>query len=142
MRRADPGYTILEITVVLTVLAILASFAAPQYAALRNSVAVRSATTDLVQSLVAARQSALAARQNTSAVFDTSRAVVVIRSSRQTLFRHNLALTYGVRLGSNRDSMVYDSRGFGYGATNLSLTVSRGSAADTIVISRLGRVRW
>ena len=142
MSRQTAGYSILELTVVLAVLAILAAFAAPRYAALRDSVAVRSARTDLVQSILAARQNALATRQNTAAVVDTSSGWVLVRSSGQTLFRHDLTLSYGVRLGSNRDSMVYDARGLGYGATNLSIIVRRGSVVDTIVISRLGRLRW
>src|SRR5579862_9053618 len=115
------GYSILEVTVVLGLLAILASFAAPRYDAWRDATAVRAATTDLVQSLVLARRTALATRQNTSTVFDTVGGWVVVRASRQSILRHDLTVTYGVQLGSNRDSLVYDGRGLGYGAANLSI---------------------
>jgi hypothetical protein len=37
--------------------------------------------------------------------------------------------------------MVYDPRGLGFGAANLSLVLSRGDAADTLTVSRLGRVK-
>ena len=45
-------------------------------------------------------------------------------------------------VATNRDSMVYDARGIGYGASNLSVVIRRGRAVDTVVVSRLGRVRW
>jgi|SRR5579859_5862058 len=136
------GYTVLELTVVLGLLAILASFAAPRYGAWRDATAVRSATADLVQALVLARRTALATRQNAAAVFDTGGGWVIVRASKQSILRHDLTASYGVRLGSNRDSMVYDARGLGYGAANLSLTIKRGASVDTVVISRLGRLRW
>lgn len=142
MVRRAPGHSLMELMVVLAVFAVLAALIAPRYGAFRDSVAVRAATTDLVQSLVLARRSALATRQSTAAVLDTSSGWVVIRSSGQTMTRHDLMTSYGVRLGSNRDSLVYDARGFGYGASNLTITVRRGSAVDSVVISRLGRLRW
>lgn len=141
LRRAQ-GFTVMELTVVLAVVALLAALTAPHYAALRDSIAVRSATTDLVQSLALARRTALATHQNTSAVFDTAGGRVLIRSAGQALTGHNLTASYGILLGTDRDSLVYDPRGFGYGASNLTLTVRRGNAVDSVVVSRLGRLRW
>jgi hypothetical protein len=46
-----------------------------------------------------------------------------------------------VRLSTSRDSIAFDVRGLGYGAANLTLVARRGSAAETLVVSRLGRVR-
>jgi hypothetical protein len=48
----------------------------------------------------------------------------------------------GVRLHATRDSMAYGANGLGVGAANLRLVLSRGARADTITISRLGRVQW
>jgi hypothetical protein len=48
---------------------------------------------------------------------------------------------YGVRVTASRDSMAYDARGLGYGAANLSVVVHRGRVAETVYVSRLGRVR-
>jgi hypothetical protein len=37
--------------------------------------------------------------------------------------------------------VAYSATGLGFGASNASLVVSRGAAADTVSISRTGRVR-
>jgi len=37
--------------------------------------------------------------------------------------------------------MAYAPNGLGYGASNLTVVLRRGSAAETIFVSRLGRVR-
>jgi hypothetical protein len=47
-----------------------------------------------------------------------------------------------VSLSTSRDSLAFDVRGLGYGAANLTLVARRGAAADTLVVSRLGRVRY
>ena len=48
---------------------------------------------------------------------------------------------HGVTLSATRDSMAYAPNGLGYGASNLSIIVRRGAVTDTVVVSRLGRVR-
>jgi len=37
--------------------------------------------------------------------------------------------------------MAYAASGLGYGASNLRVIVRRGASADTITVSRLGRVK-
>ena len=48
---------------------------------------------------------------------------------------------FGVTLASSRDSLAYSATGLGYGVTNASLVVRRGLAAETVSVSRTGRVR-
>ena len=60
----------------------------------------------------------------------------------RSLLRRPLRAVYGIVLASNRDSAVYDPRGLGYGVTNLTVIVRRGTMVDTLTMSRLGRVRW
>jgi hypothetical protein len=40
-----------------------------------------------------------------------------------------------------RDSIAFYPSGLGYGAANTRLIVSRGAAAETVTVSRAGRVR-
>jgi hypothetical protein len=77
-----------------------------------------------------------------SVVLDTAGGTLELRARGQPVFRRSLRTTYGVTLGSNRDSAVYDPRGLGYGLSNLSVTVRRGAVVDTVTMSRMGRVRW
>lgn len=139
MRRA---FTLLELSVVLTIGGLLLALAAPRFAALRDTHAVRAAMTDLGASFSLARASAIARRTTVAVVFDTVTGVVHVRSRAESLRESALRSSYGVSLGSNRDSAVYDPRGIGYGLSNLTVTVRRGIFVDTLTMSRLGRVRW
>jgi hypothetical protein len=38
--------------------------------------------------------------------------------------------------------MAFDPHGLGVGVANLSLIIRRGRAADTVFLSRLGRIRY
>ena len=140
MRRS--AFTLLEATVVLTVAAVLLAIVAPRFAAARDSAAVRSAMSDLSAAFSLARQAAMTRRTLVAVVLDTARDVVEVRAADERIVRRELGAAYGIVLGSNRDSAVYDARGFGYGASNLSITARRGKIVDTLSMSRLGRTRW
>jgi prepilin-type N-terminal cleavage/methylation domain-containing protein len=140
MRRV--GFTLLEITVVLTLSAVLLALAVPRLSSLRDRSAVRAAADDVGGSFAAARAAAIARRAAVAIVLDTAAASVLVRAGGQVLARRALRAIYGVGLSSNRDSAVYDARGLGYGVTNLTVVVRRGAIVDTLTMSRLGRVRW
>jgi prepilin-type N-terminal cleavage/methylation domain-containing protein len=140
MRRV--GFTLLELLVVLLVMGVLLGLALPRVSALRDRSAVRSAMSELGASFSTARGAAIAQRASVAVVLDTAAGAVEVRSSGQRLLRRPLRSIYGVLLASNRDSAVYDSRGLGYGVTNLTVVVRRGGVVDTLTMSRLGRVRW
>ena len=139
MRRA---FTLLELTIVVVLLGLLMALAVPKFAALRDRASVRAAMADLGALFSVARQSAITERAMVSVRFDTAAGSVEIRRSGRVIVRRALRTTYGISLGSNRDSTVYDSRGFGYGVSNITVTIRRGSIIDTLTMSRLGRVRW
>ena len=72
---------------------------------------------------------------------DTARGELDLRAHGRLLAVHALGHAHGVTLAGSRDSLAFDVRGLGYGASNLTLVVRRGRAAETLVVSRLGRVR-
>lgn len=140
MRRF--AFTLLELVVVLTLVGLLMGLAAPRFSAMRDGASVRAAVADLAADFSIARQSAITRRIAVAVVLDTTAGTVELRSSAGSISRRQLRALYGIVLRSNRDSTVYDSRGIGYGVSNLTVTVRRGSIVDTLTMSRLGRLRW
>lgn len=138
-RRA---FTLLETTVVLAIAGILLALAVPRFRELHDVSAVRGAMAELGGQFELARQTAVARRTAAAVVLDTAAGTVEVRSGGIRLSRRRLKDIYGIVLASNRDSAVYDARGFGFGVTNLTLTVRRARFVDTLTMSRLGRIKW
>lgn len=136
------GFTLLELTVVVAIVGLMLGLAMPRFTSLRDSWSVRSAMGELGAAFSLARQTAIARRAPVAVVLDTARGVVQVRGSAGSVRRISLAGSYGVSLGSTRDSAVYDPKGLGFGLSNLTVTVRRGGLVDTLTMSRLGRVRW
>ena len=136
------GMTQLELIVVLIVGGVLTALAVPRLVNLRDASSVRAAMTDVGAAFATARQAAVTRRTSVAVVFDTGAGVLRVSSAGETILRRSLRASYSVSIGANRDSAVYDARGLGFGVTNLSLTVRRGSFVDTLTMSRLGRTVW
>jgi prepilin-type N-terminal cleavage/methylation domain-containing protein len=136
------GFSLPELAVTLAVMALLLTIALHRFTVLRDSMSVRAAAGDLGSAFSLARQLAVSRRHLVAIVLDTGRGVVELRSGGARIVRRELGASYGVRLGSNRDSAVFDPRGLGYGLSNLSVAIRRGHFVDTLTMSRLGRVRW
>jgi Tfp pilus assembly protein FimT len=131
----------LELTVVLTIVGILIAIATPQFARARDGNSVRSAMSDLMGAFSLARQTAVNRRALTSIVLDTAAGRVTVRTADAQIVVRDLGAGYGILLGANRDSAVYDAKGLAYGVSNLSVVVRRGAIVDTLTMSRMGRVR-
>jgi prepilin-type N-terminal cleavage/methylation domain-containing protein len=140
MRRN--AFTLVELLLVVVLMGVLMALAVPRFSAMRDGASVRAAMADLGADFSMARQSAITRRSSVAVVLDTASGTVELRSAARMMSRHTLGATYGIVLGSNRDSAVYDSRGLGYGVSNLTVTVRRGAIVDTLTMSRMGRVRW
>lgn len=140
-RHAPVAFTLLEMTVVLTIAGLLLLLAFPRFAAARDRWAVRSAMADIGATFSLARQTAMARRSLVAVVLDTAAGTIRVRAAGTSLRDASLGTAYGVALGASRDSAVYDPRGLGYGLSNLTVTVRRGTIVDTLTMSRLGRIR-
>lgn len=138
MRR---GYTILELVIVVTITGLLLAVAVPRTLLVLDGIAVRGAAADLVATLSYARALALAGHSMVTVHIDSSSGTVRVRSGGAVMHSRGVGHAHGVRLVASRDSLTYDPRGLGRGAANLSVVVRRGAAAETVFVSRLGRVR-
>lgn len=135
------GFTLYEIVLVVGLLLILGVLAAPRYMALRDRIAVDGAASGIVRALVDARAAAIRLGARAAVSVDTQTASLAVHVQGDTLARVPLRDLFGVTLSTSRDSMAYSATGLGYGATNSSLVVRRGAAAETVSVSRTGRVR-
>lgn len=145
MRHASSarvGTSILELVAVLALTAVILAVAVPRMHDIVERAAVRGGVADVVTSLSVARQLAISHGGGVSLGIDAPRATTYVVSRGDTLVTRRLGQSFGVTLRSTRDSLAYDARGLGVGAANLTIIVMRGMTADTVVVSRLGRVRW
>jgi prepilin-type N-terminal cleavage/methylation domain-containing protein len=133
------GTTLIEVSVAVGILGIVAGVAFPRFGAYRDRVAVTAATSSTLSLLSTARHVALRRATLAAVHLDTSGAVVSVVAGTDTVERRPLHEVHGVTLSSTRDSIAYSSTGLGYGAANTQIILRRGAAADTIADSRLGR---
>ena len=135
------GATLAELLVVMAIMAIVLAYATLRLAQAADRTAVRSAAAEATTAFNGARQAAITRRGSVAVLIDTISLRLQIVADTEVLSSRDLGTEYGIRLGSSRDSMAYDAHGVGLGAANLSLVVRRGRAAETVFVSRLGRVR-
>lgn len=135
------GATIAELVISLAILGVLASIAVPRASALVDRLSVRGATQDVVLAIAEAR--AVASRRGAYASFvaDARTGRLRVVSDGETLSERDEVRTRGVRIEASRESVTFAPGGLGWGAANTTVIVSRGSRSDTVVMSRLGRVR-
>jgi type II secretory pathway pseudopilin PulG len=141
--RARPhrlGFTLVEELVVLTTLGLLATVAVLGGAPVLDAVVVESAGRETATLFALARDHALAAGVRTAVQLDDQHAAVTVHAAGDTIARSLFDQT-GVHMAVTRDSMAYAATGLGLGASNLRIILSRGARADTITVSRLGRVQ-
>jgi len=134
------AFSLVEMLFVVAIVSVLALLAVPRYVALRDRASVRSAVTASIAAFDAARSLALTRGRHAAVRIDTLGARLVVHSFRDTVLRVPLGASWGVSVSASRDSSAIAPDGLGYGAANLSLFLSRGAAADTVTVSRLGRV--
>lgn len=135
------GTTIIELTVVLAVVTILIAIIIPRSASMLDRARVSSATSEAIAVFGAARQVAIRRGRRATVLIDTAGASMLVLVGADTAHRRTLGRVHGVRLEATRDSISFHPTGMGYGGANLTLRITRGRAADTVFVSRLGRVR-
>jgi prepilin-type N-terminal cleavage/methylation domain-containing protein len=133
--------TLPELSVALTIAALLAAFAWRAMAPALDAARVRTARDELRALFAAARGLAVLRAERAAVRLDAATGAVAVHLRGDTAVRRPVGALYGVRLEPTRDSMAYAPSGLGWGGANLRVVVRRGAAADTVVVSRLGRVR-
>jgi prepilin-type N-terminal cleavage/methylation domain-containing protein len=136
------GFTLLEQLVVLVVMTILLTLAGTRTLSALDRSAVRNARMQLVATLTAARGAAQARAERVSVAMDSTAGLLRILAGTDTLLVRSLRTELGVAFAASRDTVTYGASGRGYGAANSTIVLSRGAAAETVYVARLGRARW
>ena len=140
-RPLTRGTTLPELLIALALLGILAALAIGAAARVVDQARARGAAAEVRAALGLARRAAVLRGERTAVRFDTARAAVAVHVRADTLASRPLGALHGVRLAATRESTAYGGDGLGFGAANLRVIVRRGAAAETVTVSRVGRVR-
>ena len=125
----------------VAVIGIVAALAVHRVGRLMDRVAVRAAAADVASLLAMARDVAVAESRLVGVRLDRTTGTVTLRAGRDTVIRRAVGALHDVSLASSRDSILYSAIGLGYGAANARIVLTRRAAAETVTVSRLGRVR-
>lgn len=138
MRHA---FTMIELTVTICILSILSAIAVPRVGEFLDRIHVRGAVVEIESLFSTARHIAIARSSQATVDIDTLARAIYVSVEGDTLRKREIGVAHGVRLSANRVRMSYSASGLGYGAANLSVVVQRNAFADTVFVSRLGRLR-
>jgi type II secretory pathway pseudopilin PulG len=136
------AFTLAELALVLAIAGLLSLIGVRQLQLHLDHLATRSAVTEAALLVTRARDEAVAQHTAITLRVDTATSTLTLDARGERLAVHTLGHAYGVKLTATRDSIAFDARGLGYGAANMTLIARRREAANTLVVSRLGRVRY
>jgi Tfp pilus assembly protein FimT len=139
MRRA---HTLPEVALTLALLALCAAIAVPSIVRTSAQWALRAASGDVVNALVLAREAAVARGAIATVVVDAPRGEVTVLCAGDTITRRAITALHGVTMAASSDSVRYAPDGVATGVSNTTVLLARGGLVDSVVVSRLGRVRW
>jgi Tfp pilus assembly protein FimT len=136
-----PAFTIIESTLAICLICLVGAIAAPGVSRLLDAIEARQAAIEVETLFSAARHLAIARGAQVSVEIDTAKRVVSVRAGEDTLRKRELGKEHQVELKATRVSVAYSPIGIGYGAANVTIIVKRNASVDSIIVSRLGRVR-
>jgi len=142
-KEFDVGFTVLELMVVICIAGLLATFWIPRAARLLDWIATERALRDVTTALAVARHGAVlrATRARLTITADSLRIDRLERQEWEPWWRKPGPASHGVTLQVSNPIVVFGPTGMGWGVSNTKIVLSRGSQAETITVSRLGRVK-
>ena len=137
MRR---GYTVVELTLVLAIIALLLGIARPRIAPLRDGWSVEQAAQAVMLAHSRARTAAiLLSRPLVLTVAPDSLRIATLADS--VVWRGPGPAASGASLAGPVRKLTFSPVGLSMGLSNATFRITRGAAIRTVVVSRLGRVR-
>jgi prepilin-type N-terminal cleavage/methylation domain-containing protein len=139
MRR---GFTLIEMAIVLVVVGVMTALAAPRIAGYVDQLAVKRAEAETAAFYNRVRIAAVYRAARVRIGFSGDSLVAVAEGASDSIVGNIRGPTrFGVTLTASRPEIRLYPNGLGLGAANTKLVFRRGGAADSLTISRLGRIR-
>jgi len=135
------GFTVIELLIAMMIAGVLLAISIPHAQHQLDKTVVQSAREDVRATLTFARTLALAGYSRVTIRIDSANGTLRVRQNGEQVLSRGVSHAHGVELTATRDSLVYDAHGIGRGAANLSVVVRRRAAAETVFVSRMGRIR-
>ncbi len=136
------GFTLIELVVVLLIAAVLVALGAPSVGHVLDRISVDRAVNELTAFYNGARLAAVLRGRRVRVEFSADSLVAVYEGATDSAFLYATGPSAGgVALTVSRAVIRIRPNGIGLGAANTKLVVRRGEAADSLAISRLGRIR-
>lgn len=137
------GVSIAELLIVIIMMAVIMSMAAPKIEGMRNSTNVHSASFDMANRITIARQVAI--RRGAETVFHATANktwINIDQNGSQTIIGDTLFLAqkYNVALTSSVDTIRYSTRGFASLGSSQTYQVARSGVTQTVCVTAAGFV--
>jgi prepilin-type N-terminal cleavage/methylation domain-containing protein len=137
------GFTLPELIVVLCIAAILLGFWVPRAARLMDWLETEQAVRDVTTAFAVGRNGAILQSTRARITFrsDTLRIDRLGPHGWEAWWRTPGPASHGVTLEVSNPVVEFGPTGMGWGASNTKIVLRRGSQAETITMSRVGRVK-
>lgn len=136
------GFTLMELLVVLLIVAVLTALGTQSVGHVLDRIAVDRAVNELTAFYNGARLAAVLRGRRVRIEFSADSLVGVYEGATDSTFLNAAGPSAGgVAFTVSRAVIRLRPDGIGLGAANTKLVVRRGEAADSLAISRLGRIR-
>ena len=143
MNRGSKGFTLLELIAVFAIAAVLVMLWTPRAARLIDWLETEAAVRDVTTALAVAQSGAImqSARSRLTISADSLRIDRLIALQWVPWWHKPGPASHGVSLVVSNPVIEFGPSGIGWGVSNTKIVLSRGSQAETITMSRVGRVK-
>ena len=139
--RHRRGLTLVELMMVCTLIGLVAGIAVPRAGTMLDALRLSQASHEVAAAVTLARAAAIRRGAYARLIVDTARGEVRIEAGLDTLHRRSVGAMHRVILRASRDTITYAPNGLGYGVANSTIVIASGARAETVTVSRLGRMR-
>ncbi len=135
------GFTLIELVVTCALIGLFASVALPRTGGALDRLRVTQAAEAVAGAVHLGRTAAIARSAYVRVIVDEATAAMRVEGDLDTVLVRRVGADHRVTLRATRDTITYAPSGLGHGLANTTIVVTSGARAETVTVSRLGRLR-